>query len=307
MCEQAEAAFQAALGTVAQETKSEGEALRQQAEAAEKLQPLRDEEAARAAVLHRLSVERDALEREEARAKARQAELETRLAQASRDLAREEEHIAEAENMLRGLGEEARRLEAASSRDVQEPQLREAAARAASALAAAERRSARRPSRTWRGRAPSDAASMPKQPSSRQRIGAADAPIRRHRRGACQARSRKRRRRQSPGPQHRAHQAFGLVEALEAELTPPNPPKIARGWRSRMRARGRCERQASSAGATRPSLPRCSSCSSRPRRARGLPSSTISASAAATSRRLARPLATISMPPPTRPHPRIGG
>ena len=99
--EQEEAAFQQALGTmVAQETKAEGEALRQQAEAAEKLQPLRDEEAARAAVLHRLSVERDALEREEARAKARQAELETRLAQASRDLAREEEHIAEAEGML---------------------------------------------------------------------------------------------------------------------------------------------------------------------------------------------------------------
>ena len=108
--EQEEASFQEALAAVAQETKAEGEALRQQAEAAEKLQPLRDEEAARAAVLHRLSVERDALEREEARAKARQAELETRLAQASRDLAREEEHIAEAEGMLRGLGEEGRRL-----------------------------------------------------------------------------------------------------------------------------------------------------------------------------------------------------
>jgi chromosome segregation protein len=136
--EQEEAAFQQALGAVAQETKAEGEALRQQAEAAEKLQPLRDEEAARAAVLHRLSVERDALEREEARAKARQAELETRLAQASRDLAREEEHIAEAEGMLRGLGEEGRRLAAASSRSYQEPQLRETAIQAANALAAAE-------------------------------------------------------------------------------------------------------------------------------------------------------------------------
>src|SRR6478736_9143302 len=83
LVEHEEAAFQHALGTMAQGTKAEGEALRQQAEAAEKLQPLRDEEAARAAVLHRLSVERDALEREEARAKARQAELETRLAQAS--------------------------------------------------------------------------------------------------------------------------------------------------------------------------------------------------------------------------------
>jgi chromosome segregation protein len=136
--EQEEAAFQQALSQVAQHTKAEGEALRQQAEAAEKLQPLRDEEAARAAVLHRLSVERDALEREEARAKARQAELETRLAQASRDLAREEEHIAEAEGMLRGLGEEGRRLAVASSRDREEPQLRGAAARAKEILDAAE-------------------------------------------------------------------------------------------------------------------------------------------------------------------------
>ena len=137
--EQEEASFQQALTVVAQETKAEGEALRQQAEAAEKLQPLRDEEAARAAVLHRLSVERDALEREEARAMARQAELETRLAQASRDLAREEEHIAEAEGILRRLGEEKRRLEAASSRDHEEPQLRAAAAKAKSILDAAER------------------------------------------------------------------------------------------------------------------------------------------------------------------------
>ena len=137
--EQEEASFQQALTVVAQETKAEGEALRQQAEAAEKLQPLRDEEAARAAVLHRLSVERDALEREEARAMARQAELETRLAQASRDLAREEEHIAEAEGILRRLGEEKRRLEAASSRDHEEPQLRAAAAKAKSILDATER------------------------------------------------------------------------------------------------------------------------------------------------------------------------
>ncbi|MGA7544327.1 MAG: chromosome segregation SMC family protein, partial [Methyloceanibacter sp.] len=138
MVEQEEAAFQDALRAVAGETRAEGEALRRQAEGAEKLQPLRDEEAARAAVLHRLSVERDALEREEARAKARQAELETRLAQASRDLAREEEHIGEADGMLRGLGEEGRRLTAASSREHEEPQLRETLANAAAALAMAE-------------------------------------------------------------------------------------------------------------------------------------------------------------------------
>jgi chromosome segregation protein len=136
--DEAEAAFQDALGAMGRETKAEGEALRQQAEAAEKLQPLRDEEASRAAVLHRLSVERDALEREEARAKARQSELETRLAQALRDLAREEEHIAEAEGMLRGLEEEGRRLETANSRDHEEPQLREAALASKAALEEAE-------------------------------------------------------------------------------------------------------------------------------------------------------------------------
>ncbi|MGI8724211.1 MAG: chromosome segregation protein SMC [Methyloceanibacter sp.] len=138
LVEQEETSFQDALGAVAQETKVEGEALRQQAEAAEQLQPLRDEEAARAAVLHRLSVERDALEREEARAKARQAELETRLAQASRDIAREEEHIAEADGQLRRLEEERRRLEQASARDDAEPQLRATATAAANSLAAAE-------------------------------------------------------------------------------------------------------------------------------------------------------------------------
>ena len=138
LVEQEESSFQHALGAVAQETKVEGEALRQQAEAAEQLQPLRDEEAARAAVLHRLSVERDALEREEARAKARQAELETRLAQASRDIAREEEHIAEADGQLRRLEEERRRLEQASARDDEEPQLRATATAAANSLAAAE-------------------------------------------------------------------------------------------------------------------------------------------------------------------------
>jgi chromosome segregation protein len=133
-----EAAFQQSLTTVAKETKAESEALRLQSEAADKLQPLRDEEAARAAVLHRLSVDRDALEREEARAKARQEELETQLAQAARDLTREEQQIAEANKVLEGLAEEKKGLEAASTDSTLEPQLREAAAGAASILASAE-------------------------------------------------------------------------------------------------------------------------------------------------------------------------
>ena len=133
-----EAAFQDSLTAVAEQTKAEAEALRLQTEAADKLQPLRDEEATRAAVLHRLTVDRDALEREEARAKARQQELETQLAQASRDLDREEEQIAEANKVLEGLAHEKAGLEAVSTDDSVEPQLREAAAGAAATLADAE-------------------------------------------------------------------------------------------------------------------------------------------------------------------------
>ncbi|MEM7192510.1 MAG: chromosome segregation SMC family protein, partial [Pseudomonadota bacterium] len=133
-----EAAFQEALATVASVTTAEAEAIRMQSEAAAKLQPLRDEEAARAAVLHRLTVDRDALEREEARAKARQEELETQLSQASRDLAREEAQITEAGEILDGLANEARTLEAAGMDDGHEPQLRELAATTGAVLAEAE-------------------------------------------------------------------------------------------------------------------------------------------------------------------------
>ncbi|MDJ0512201.1 MAG: AAA family ATPase [Methyloceanibacter sp.] len=133
-----EAAFQDSLAAVAEETRAESEALRNQEAAADRLQPLRDEEAARAAVLHRLSVDRDALEREEERAKARQEELETQLAQAARDLTREEDQIAEANKVLQGLAEEKAGLEAISTNDSAEPQLREAAAGAAAVLAETE-------------------------------------------------------------------------------------------------------------------------------------------------------------------------
>ena len=55
----------------------------------------------------------------------------------SRDLAREEEHIAEAEGQLRRIEHETRRLTEAGSRDHEEPQLRQTAA--AAGLAGAKR------------------------------------------------------------------------------------------------------------------------------------------------------------------------
>ncbi len=88
------------LRAVGQFTQAEASALRMQSEGAEALQPLRDEEATRAAVLHRIEVERNTLDKEEARAKEREAELKARLAQIQMDAERENEAIAEARELL---------------------------------------------------------------------------------------------------------------------------------------------------------------------------------------------------------------
>lgn len=105
-----EAALLDALRQAGQFTQAESVGLRAQAEAADALQPLRDEEATRAAVLHRLQVERDRLDREEERAKERKTELEARLAQIQRDAMREDEAIAEARELLERLEAEEAEL-----------------------------------------------------------------------------------------------------------------------------------------------------------------------------------------------------
>ncbi len=89
-----------AMRAVGQFTQAEAAALRMQAEAADALQPLRDEEATRAAVLHRIQVERDTLDREETRAKEREAELKARYNQIQQDAEREDAAIAEARELL---------------------------------------------------------------------------------------------------------------------------------------------------------------------------------------------------------------
>jgi chromosome segregation protein len=95
-----EAALLDAMRGVGQFTQAEAAALRAQAEAADALQPLRDEEAVRAAVLHRIQVERETLNREEARAKEREIELKARLEQVQVDAERENAAIAEARELL---------------------------------------------------------------------------------------------------------------------------------------------------------------------------------------------------------------
>ncbi|WP_088348049.1 MULTISPECIES: chromosome segregation protein SMC [Rhodomicrobium] len=134
-----EAAQLDATRQVGQLTQAESSAMRIQAEIAETLQPLREEEATRAAVLHRLEVERQTLDREEQRAKDRYAELETRLAQLQRDIDRETDAIGEAKELLKKLDAEEEELRDSGEDDGAAREImQEAVAEAAAALEATE-------------------------------------------------------------------------------------------------------------------------------------------------------------------------
>ncbi len=128
-----EAALIETLRAVGQFTQAESAALRAQAESADALQPLRDEEATRAAVLHRIEVERDRLDREEARAKERQAELQARLEQIHKDAEREDQALAEARELLAKFDREEEAIK--TQGDGAEARV-QAASRAEDALAA---------------------------------------------------------------------------------------------------------------------------------------------------------------------------
>jgi chromosome segregation protein len=100
----------AALEKLAVATELEAKALRAEAEAAARLQPLRDHEAAKSAVLHRFKVEQDNLEREALRNADRLRELEARAQQLGRDLEREKGLRAEAQDALARLEAESQSL-----------------------------------------------------------------------------------------------------------------------------------------------------------------------------------------------------
>lgn len=125
-----EDALHDAMREVGQLTQAESAATRAESERSDAIQPLRDEEATRAAVLHRLQVEQQTLEREEARAAERQNELKHRLEQIATDIAREREMMDEAGQTIAQLEAEAATLRAQHDSD-------DGRAEAASALAAA--------------------------------------------------------------------------------------------------------------------------------------------------------------------------
>jgi chromosome segregation protein len=124
---------------VAAATETAATAERQRAAAEEALPPLRMGEAAASAALHRLNHAREALDQELNRITAARQEASRRRDQLTGDMAREDEHVADADAALARLAEERRLLERSESGDAT---AREAAAaalqRAAAELAAAE-------------------------------------------------------------------------------------------------------------------------------------------------------------------------
>jgi chromosome segregation protein len=121
-------------------TAAQATAATNQAEAAANLPALREGEATAAAVLARLANARDALEREETRARQRIAELERRLVQLGADIERERKQSADAEGALTRLTAERETLAAESEMSAERrASVEERASAAAAALAANEK------------------------------------------------------------------------------------------------------------------------------------------------------------------------
>jgi chromosome segregation protein len=125
---------------MAERTREQAEAARIQAIRASELPALRETEARAAAGLQRLTNARETLDREEARAKERVAELDRRLTQFSADIAREQQQASDAEVALQRLDTEDGELkEEIKTRVEQRSGVDERVSDAESTLAASER------------------------------------------------------------------------------------------------------------------------------------------------------------------------
>src|SRR2546421_3243977 len=108
---EAEQAKNAAVRIVAERTGEQAEASKRQALAAAALPALREAEARAAAALQRLTLARETLDQQEARASERMAELDRRLVQLADDIEREKRLAADAQSALARLAAEAGALE----------------------------------------------------------------------------------------------------------------------------------------------------------------------------------------------------
>ncbi|MEJ0043864.1 MAG: AAA family ATPase [Rhizomicrobium sp.] len=136
----AEEELAAAAAAVESCTVHAAEASTIQANAASEVPPLREAEAERNAALHRLTIAREQLDQEEARAREAAQRLRQRIGQTQQDIERERTLDSDAQAALGALAAEAETLEAAMARSADE--IAEADALAASlneALGEAER------------------------------------------------------------------------------------------------------------------------------------------------------------------------
>src|SRR6266481_3936100 len=108
---EAEHAKNAAVRIVAERTGEQAQASKRQALAAAALPGLREAEARAAAALQRITMARQALDREEARATERMAELDRRLVQLADDIERERRLAADAQSALARLAAEEETLD----------------------------------------------------------------------------------------------------------------------------------------------------------------------------------------------------
>jgi chromosome segregation protein len=111
------AALDEATRVLAEHTRAASERLRHRDALGEKLPGLREQETIRAAVLQRVSLERNALDEEERRAEARSHELDQRIAQINGDLSREQELLNDTGRVLARLGAEGETLAGALGQD----------------------------------------------------------------------------------------------------------------------------------------------------------------------------------------------
>lgn len=107
---EAESALTAATAMVGERASAQTEAAKQQAILASRLPAIREEEAAAAAALQRLTIARNQIDEEIARIDARRQELDARVAQLGEDIAREERMIGENREMLERLAVEEKEL-----------------------------------------------------------------------------------------------------------------------------------------------------------------------------------------------------
>jgi chromosome segregation protein len=95
-----------AMAALAKATELESAAVLEEARHAEELPPLREAEAARAAVVARLNIERENLDREAERLSERQQELAQRQVQLQKDIEREDASIVESKDVIERLDKE---------------------------------------------------------------------------------------------------------------------------------------------------------------------------------------------------------